>query len=252
MKEVLRYIYYYLYKTVIMQKVYKHRGKRANRKYGRDLTKMHLRHDGERCFLVATGPSLVVEDLELLKNEYCISVNTIFRIFNKTKWRPNLYGTQDREVFNKIKGDIENVKNEFGDIVIGDCVGNYDIPALYYHLDMQYHLLGNNETKFTQQADRVIYDGFSVTYSMIQIAVYLGFKEIYLLGCDTNYRGPSSHFDGNTDELPKGIDKFYDSAVAAYTVAKKFADQNGISIINCTRGGMLEVFPRKTLEEVLK
>ena len=36
-----------------------------------------------------------------------------------------------------------------------------------------------------------------------------------------------------------------------YKSAKEYADSNGIKIINCTRGGMLEVFPRMSLEEVL-
>lgn len=37
-----------------------------------------------------------------------------------------------------------------------------------------------------------------------------------------------------------------------YRKAKEYADSHGIKIINCTRGGMLDVYPRKSLESVLK
>ena len=52
-------------------------------------------------------------------------------------------------------------------------------------------------------------------------------------------------------EIPKGMDLFYDNAVAAYEAAKVYTDRNGVSVINCTRGGMLEVFKRESLENVL-
>lgn len=250
MKDFLRYLYYYLFKTVIMQQINNFERKKANKKYEK-IENLHGCHEGERCFIVATGPSLSIDDLNLLKSEFCFSVNTIYRVFKDTEWRPDIYGTQDREIFQKIKNDIVYYRKELGDIFIGDCVGKFDIPAFYYHIDMQKHLIGNNETKFSDNINRVVYDGFSVTYSMIQVAAYMGFKEIYLLGCDTNYNGPKSHFDGNEDELPKGIDKFYDNAIVAYSAAKEFAEEKGISIVNCTRGGMLEVFQRQSLEEVL-
>lgn len=40
--------------------------------------------------------------------------------------------------------------------------------------------------------------------------------------------------------------------IAGHYEFKKFADSLGIKIVNCTRGGMLEVYPRMNLEDVLK
>lgn len=40
--------------------------------------------------------------------------------------------------------------------------------------------------------------------------------------------------------------------ITGYKAAKKYADAHNIKIINCTRGGMLEVFPRMKLEDVLR
>ena len=234
-----------------MQMLNKRYAKKANKKYGVEISSICKSHNGERCFIIATGPSLTTDDLELLKNEYCISMNTIYRIFEKTNWRPSLYGIQDKEVYVENKERIISCINELGKVVIGDSVGDFDIPAIYYHLDFQKHLLGNINTKYSENSAKVVFDGFTITYSMIQIATYMGFKKIYLLGCDTNYNGTKTHFDGNKDTIPKGIDKFYDSAIEAYTSARRFAEENGIVIINCTRGGKLEVFQRMPLEKVL-
>lgn len=251
MKRILQYIYYYIFKTKIVSKKNKKKGKRANKRFGFDMKSFFDSHKGERCFIIATGPSLTVEDLNLLKNEYCISMNTIFRLFDRTSWRPQLYGIQDKEVYEKNKDSIMSFKNELGNLMIGDSVSDFTIEALYYHLDFQKHLIGDDKTMFSNEVNKVVYDGFTITYSLIQIAVFLGFKYIYLLGCDTNYKGAKTHFDGTKDPLPKGIDLFYDRAVEAYTSAKEFADKNGILIVNCTRGGMLEVFQRMPLEKVL-
>ena len=41
--------------------------------------------------------------------------------------------------------------------------------------------------------------------------------------------------------------------MTGYKEAKKYIEEHDdIDIINCTRGGMLEVFPRKKLEKVLE
>ena len=50
----------------------------------------------KRCFIVGNGPSLTVQDLDRLVGEDCFAANLIFKIFDKTKWRPKFYCIQDR------------------------------------------------------------------------------------------------------------------------------------------------------------
>ena len=86
----------------------------------------------------------------------------------------------------------------------------------------------------------------------MQIAIYMGFKEIYLLGCDNSYSDDKNkqHFveSGHYDPTYKTAG---DRMVVAYMEAKKYADSKNVKIYNATRGGMLEVFPRVDLDEVL-
>lgn len=222
---------------------------------------------GKRCFIVATGPSLKIEDLTKLKDEICFSMNSICKLFNQTAWRPDYYGIQDSGVFFNMQPYIIQYKDEFKGIFMSDeiygyllkndpnldksfnNIVKYSYNSAYHFYDQQFNKF---YSKFSENAYGIVYDGYSITYSLLQIAVYMGFKEIFLLGCDCNYpKGQRNHI------VESGyVDKYeylnYDKMMTGYIEAKKYADEHGIKIINCTRGGMLEVFPRMTLEEVLK
>ncbi len=53
-------------------------------------------HSGERCFVIGNGPSLTPEDLDKLKNEYSFASNHIYKIFDRTNWRPTYYVSVDK------------------------------------------------------------------------------------------------------------------------------------------------------------
>ncbi|MEH7386551.1 hypothetical protein V7147_14250, partial [Bacillus sp. JJ1521] len=58
------------------------------------LKKIKNKHMGQRCFIIGTGPSLTIEDLEKLRNEMTFSMNSICLAFDETDWRPTYYGIQ--------------------------------------------------------------------------------------------------------------------------------------------------------------
>ena len=84
-------------------------------------------HKGERCFIVACGPSLTYADLELIKDEYTFGMNSGVLTFDKTGWRPNFYAVQDEYVFNKLQPNINQAmangeacgRWQFGDKLYG-------------------------------------------------------------------------------------------------------------------------------------
>lgn len=214
---------------------------------------------GKRCFIVGNGPSLTVEDLELIENEDCFAANLIFRIFPKTSWRPTYYFLQDRYADTGHIVDELNLEHLF----IGDYYwrtrGMDNANALCFHCKRAH---SHGRPEFSEDISRYIVDSFTVTYSMIQTAAYLGYKEIYLLGIDHNYalvcdangnvvnnEIKQSHFfeDGRPDEVIANLEGMN----RAYIAARDYAETHGISIVNCTRGGKLEWYPRKSLESVL-
>ena len=93
-----------------------------------------------------------------------------------------------------------------------------------------------------------------MTYMCLQLAVYMGFKEIYLLGVDHNYSvtllpngeiaEDSSVKDYFSDSIKyTNIPQIYKSTLA-YLAAEKYAEDHGIKIYNATKGGKLDAFER--------
>ena len=217
------------------------------------------KHNGGRCFIVATGPSLTYNDLDLIRDEITFSMNSIVFSYESTSFRPTYYGIQDPFVFEKVYETLLKYY-ENGPIFYASGMNkNLSKPHAWvpipvnadYHL---YDLIFEKKyfARFSANAYHLVYDGFSITYSLIQLAVFMGFKEIYLLGCDCNYSADPNRqhfietgvFDPTFSEAGKRM-------IVAYMEAKKFADKNGIKIFNATRGGQLEVFPRVNLDDVV-
>lgn len=201
------------------------------------------KHEGKRCFIVCTGPSLTIEDVNRLKGEYTFGMNSIFKIFDKTDWRPTYYTITDPMVFSSFGGDpnFRSLRNRFLSSVIVKQTDPLDTDVVFPS-DLLGFIKYGAPVDFSDDLYSVVYYGATVTYDIMQIAAYMGFKEIYLLGCDCNYSGEKKHFDEYN--APKEVINFEPGMIESYKVAKKYCDAHGIKIRNATRGGKLEVFER--------
>lgn len=212
------------------------------------------KHKGERCFIIGNGPSLTVEDLEKLRTnkEITFGSNRIYLIYKDTLWRPTYYVA------------IDALGIQHSDIGMAQCLNETAFVADFYYINLP-HMEGINRFSMLNKiydADEDIYfsdditkgiaSGRTVTYAMIQLACFMGFSDIYLLGVDFSWGegGQDTHFCKNysnerEDKLQRTqaiLDK--EEISLAYTVAKKYAAQRHIHIYNATRGGYLEVFDR--------
>ena len=120
-------------------------------------------------------------------------------------------------------------------------------------------------TSISEDVSEYFTAGQSVTLNNIELAVYMGFTEIYLLGVDHNYAisidkngkktvdySIKSHFDKGGFEARCMQIVYSDALTYSYQVCENYAKEHGIKIYNATRGGKLEVFERVRLEDVLK
>ena len=215
---------------------------------------------GQRCFIVATGPSLKMKDLNTLKNnnEKCFSMNGIFWAFDKTDWRPDYYCISDHNgLFSWLNEIISmNVKEKF----ISDLSW---IPELldgkneYHKWHLKSEWLKGSKPKFNVDITHGLYWARTVVCDIcIPLAMYMGFKEIYLLGTDcTNDNNPAKrHFVANYNKgkLSKSQHMWVDEILLSYQAAKEYADTHGIKIYNATRGGALEIFPRVDFDSLFE
>lgn len=224
-----------------------------------DFTKFRDLHKNERCFVILTGPSLTLEDVELIKKETTFAVNSCINLFSKTSWRPSYYVITDRLVYQSIGTELENSdmncpifysRNGFGKKMKKQ--NSYPFKSLYYHHFINFLTNGKSTLGWSNDINKGIADAPSCVYAVMQIAYYMGFKEVYVIGADCNYSGANQH-STVTNYIPKvKISKKAGTHVLkAWRSIKVHLDNKDMKVYNATRGGMLELFPRVNLEDIL-
>lgn len=222
------------------------------------------RYQGKRCFIVATGPSLRKEDLETLAahGELCISMNMIYKIFSQTDWRPDFFVADDWRMMcdhSECLDYMEHVPCFMGDSYEPFCKEKHGEHVMIYHSGMSYVGSSYDGKKwsckgfmpFSEDFAQIAYVSGTVTYVAMQLAVYLGCKEIYLLGTDASGLHQSYQKYGHFYEEKKLLATCYSGQVyASYLSARKYAKEHGIRIYNASRGGELEVFERVDFDQL--
>ena len=226
------------------------------------LIRFKDKHKDERCFIVCNGPSLRISDLEKLydNNIYTFGCNLIFKMYSDTYWRPNAYVITEFGLYKTYYDEIRDLKKGNNEVFVKGICEIEQMKELdginYYYEDCRRKYYENEV--FSDDIVRGVYSGYTVAYDMIQIAVYMGFSEIYLIGADFNYNGDAAQkgnhvYDSKFQDKRKMAGRSYiDCSINAMEVSRKYAEAHGIKIYNATRGGKLEVFERKELDELFK
>lgn len=222
----------------------------------------------QRCFIIGNGPSLSISDLELLSNEYTFGANGLYKLFSKTKWRPTFYCSIDSVAFKLYGSEIAQIDCKYKFIDISGkkyfasryCKG--ETYFIRHNYPFKVHRWDDEQPFVSEDITQGLSLGYTVTFTAMQLAIYMGFKEIYLIGVDHNYSKKVDKY-GNITENKNiasyckdigdnglGI-QYTDITTAAYIAARDYSKLHDINIRNATRGGCLEVFERVQLENIL-
>lgn len=230
-----------------------------------DTYKDIYKGQGKRAFVVATGPSLTIGDLEKLKDEITFGVNGVFQIYGKTNWRPTYYGILDifvyqRFIENGIKFDFDRIATEqaFVDVSMRkELEKNHEsekkisfVPVFRFN---HYVNFNSRHFGFSKDLRRGHFSTWTVTNFAINLAVYMGINEIYLLGVDCSYTGKKQYANGVVDPKAMSQDDAYHTQqkmMDSYIYVKKQLDALGIHVYNATKGGELEVFKRRNFDDL--
>jgi hypothetical protein len=214
-------------------------------------------------------------DLAPLNSEYTFAVNGIFYKTEECGYRPYYYVVEDYHVVRDNMARIRDyLPREGGAKFLParfrmnflNCRGNtyflnmnrgfYDERSPYYETP-----------RFSVDVARNVYCGQSVTIVNLQLAYYMGFSEVYLIGMDFSYTIPASalkngdviesteddvnHF--HPDYFGKGK-KWHDpklrNVLKSYRLCRLMYEMDNRRIYNATLGGKLEVFPRAGYESL--
>lgn len=238
-------------------------------RYGKQLVKYKSKYVGQRCFFIGNGPSLQVEDLTKLHeaSEITFAFNRIYNIFDQTPWRPTFYVSQDEkmlagcaDIVCGLQADAKFIPIQlkwWNDIAIDN--------AAYFNIVGQ-QVDDPQQFLFSDDITRCIYNSMTGMYTAAQIAAYMGFTEIYLIGVDHHFRisqnnqgeivVDNSVKDYFTDKYNADKDKLYipntERSTLTYVAMKNHCDARNIRVFNATRGGKLEVFPRVAFDSLFE
>jgi len=237
------------------------------------------KHKGERVFILASGPSINTQDLTLLRNEYCIAVSQFFLHPQINEIRPQYHCFAPQHYpFNDETNKIifDNFKNNYK-YPVKTFVGTREYDFSYYNflkknpeycIDASFIDYSNssqlNENNFMNEGVwNITKNPFgirTVVYVAIQVAYYMQFKKIYLLGADHDYLKDLSinrnehHFYQenqsfndkehlNMFSTERWFEEYY-YRWKQYRLMKDFLSTKGVTVYNATNGGMLDVFER--------
>ena len=231
---------------------------------GRRMAALKDSHKGERCFVIGNGPSLSGDDLTCLAENGipAFASNNVMKIFPTTGWRPTFYVCEDILVLEDLESRICAEDFAYKFIPVNHkWYNNIRIPGAHYFWQDYC-----SEGKLSDDAARRIYCKGTVTTTSIQLAAYMGFTEIYLLGVDHSYsqttddagniitdNSVKDYFDGDyASTMKKKMIPNLEATTRSYVETRQFFEPRGVKIFNATRGGKLEVFPRVDFDDLFK
>jgi hypothetical protein len=216
------------------------------------LRRFHNIHRGQRCFIVGNGPSLRQTDLELLRKEWTFGTNRIYLAFQERDFRPSYYVCSNDLVVEQCARDIEALP-------MPKFIGWHNRDLLQFTRDMTFlwTRCGLRSWFFTDLTEGC-WEGSTVTMVCIQLAFYMGFSQVILVGVDHSYAFNGSPHQEVTSagEDPNHFAADYfgkgfrwhlpdlEGSELSYRVAKYMFNQAGRSIVDATIGGKLQVFDK--------
>jgi hypothetical protein len=211
---------------------------------------------GERCFIIGNGPSLNRTNLSKLKDEYTIGLNRIYLNYEKMGFQTTFLCVTNPNVLKQFGGDIDQLGSVKFLRYHHDYIKNRWNAFFMEHTGFHRFIKDLREYKWCE--------GCTVTYCAIQVAYFLGFETVILVGVDHNFPDsgrPHQLVSANTvdtnhfhpDYFAKGVKWQYPDLAGSevsYRVADNEFRRNGRTIIDATVGGALDIFPKSEFDNL--
>ena len=228
------------------------------------------RHQGERCFVLATGPSIADQDLGFLEDETCIAVSNFIAHPEFDVIRPEYYCLAPRH---------DPITDEQWVAWMSEIDGR--APFSHLFMSLSDRRLNEENDIFRGRVNYLHFDSAcqgsiadltatltppqSVSVMALMVAVYMGFEEIYLLGCDHSWLahvGEGAHFykEDQHKMVELGFNEWFKPSVMEgvflshlrlWRQYKLFLEMDeDFRIFNLSPTSLLDLFPKIDLEEL--
>ena len=226
----------------------------------------------ERCFIIATGPSIKTQDLTSLEGEFCISVSNFFvhpaidqirpryHVFARSHppITPEQYAAWLREADQRLPAETR-ILMAAHDYALVPHQRLFTEREVFYYAGV-----GDFPVDFT----RFIPPIQTIVHLALYLAMYLKVKKVYLLGCDHSWlwhHKVSQHFyeEKEHEMVRQGHNEWaladdletqflsYARNWKIYKEIRRHAAVQGMQIFNATPDSYLDLFPCVHLEDIV-
>lgn len=243
------------------------------------LKALQNRHAGGRIFILGTGSSLSGCDLSMLDGEITIIVNLGFLHAQEIRLRPTYLAIVDEKFTEQAASPILDDLGKFGRRNDVEVLSTRTIAARFEraggpawhatHLIMSTRPFDACGRELPLDFSQALPAFESVIHFAIAASLYMGAGEIVLLGCDVDYFiNPYAIYGHSYSNSPYTPDNLSNSQLferdqveliqlghaefASFRTLRRMAERRGVRIFNASGGGILEVFERRALDQIIQ
>ncbi len=226
----------------------------------RYLGELKGKYSGGKCVVLGNGRSLSIELVEQVQSAaiYSFAVNGFCLIFDETDYRPSAVCMSNYEAIGRFGSSypIDTLKffkagweQEIDDIL----ENSYGLPFNCDHDLGKHNAPFIKDGNFTLDPARENFCGDTVLLEFaIPLSLYMGFKEIYLLGVDCDYSKGyfCERYQVSAVGSFKGmVNGDYSIAIPSFRFAKQILNSHGCRIYKLTASNRLDFIETRSLEE---
>jgi len=215
------------------------------------------KHKGETCVIIGNGPSLKKTDMSLVGTVPTFGLNRVYLAFPELGFETTYLAVVNRLVVEQIAPDLRDLRIP----IFTTWPNRHDLgPQSNIH-----YLSSAAGPSFSTDIVRGLWEGATVTYVALQVAAYMGFSRIILVGVDHSFSTTGTPHQVVTSEGddPNHFSGAYfgkgfrwqlpdlQTSEFAYQLARSSLEDRGVEVIDATVGGKLDVFRKSNLEALL-
>jgi hypothetical protein len=224
------------------------------------LQKFKNLHQGKDCFIIGNGPSLNEMNLEPLRRHHTFGLNKIYLMEDRgVDLNLSFLVSVNPLVIEQSASRFESMNC---DMFLSYSAAYNQVRPLDH---VNYIYSRGGPYTFRGNLNKRICEGHTVTFVAMQIAYFMGFRRVFLVGVDHSFQAEGdpnekqhmededvNHFDpnyfkGNDWQLPD-----LEASELSYRLARFFYHRDGRQIIDATVDGELDIYPKLKYEKALE
>jgi hypothetical protein len=217
----------------------------------RQLAAYKDKHKGRRAFIIGNGPSLRDTDTSRLQHEFTFGMNRIYLAFPEWGFPTSYFVAVNDLVVEQSAAEIS-----------AQAMPKFLTWRARRYIDKTESTIFLHTTyerpKFATDVRGRVWEGATVTYVALQLAYYMGFDPVILIGVDHSFK---SQGQPNTTVVSRGEDPDHfhagyfgkgfrwqlpdlETSEVGYAMARQAFEADGRRVLDATVGGQLQVFDK--------